>query len=509
MRKFRALGGWFLAAHLALVSGCAVQTPDVSPQSDERSAALPMGSQIAASPQLHSPAPASQSASAVSGYAFVTGERYRQLDDEGIAWLSYDALAVGDVNGDGRDDLVALPSDRRIHIFLQGGDGRLALSYRSPPNRPALSDLVLVDLNEDGVLDIATTSIQGMFDLRGGLNLLLSDGQGGWVFSQVLGHLEREARNLTVMDVDQDGHMDILGVMNLTDYSTGKDCGFTSFSSCPWLRVIYGDGRGGVDHVETVLVNEPYQIHGARSPDIDGDGRQDLVYVLSGVYGKPGRLVVRMGLPSGGLSAPRDLHSAFHSAWNAPVFGDFNSDSRLDSLQVQGDEGYPYLYLQGQGAEFAPSTFYSYQFVSTQPVAADFDGDGMTDLISMQLRRIAGSPIAEVGLGVYLQRNGSLGLPQLSNSAMELDKTISGNYGMVSGDLNSDGCRDLAVATSYEGIWFFYGSGCLLPPPAQMKSGDCRADEVLPPPSLSTISSASSPVFASKGRALHAPPGWP
>ncbi|UHQ23323.1 VCBS repeat-containing protein [Lysobacter sp. 5GHs7-4] len=475
------LGRWLIAAHLSILAGCTAPSGDGFSTSPKHASSEAQGATelVANSESVASQGRRSgmQVAQVTTGFHFLTGERYRQMTEDG-AWLTYDAVAVGDVNGDGRADVVTLPSDRRIHVFVQGADGRLTLSYQSPANRPAISDLALTDLNEDGVLDVVATSIQGMFDARGGLNLLLSDGSGGWTFSQVLGHLEREANNLTAMDVDRDGHMDIVGIMNLADYSMGADCGQTSFSSCPWLRIMYGNGVGGFSQVETVLVKEPYRIHGARAADINGDGLSDLVFLLNGVYGKPGRIVARLGLPQGGFSAQRELHGALISTLVGPVFGDFNGDYRLDSLQVEGN--YADVYTHGADGIFSGAALPSYPFINSQPVAADFDGDGYTDLVAMQMRPVPGSPILEPGVAFYLQRNGSLGLPTIGNLHHELGATTMGNYGLASGDLNGDGCRDLVAAAGHEGLWFFYGQGCVPPLGPQMSSGACRINEALP-----------------------------
>src|SRR3546814_8644024 len=78
------------------------------------------------------------------------------------------AVAIGDVTGDGRDDVVASthqfgaggsnPDDFKLSVFVQQADGRLASPLQAP--FPGFSmhtenkSIVLVDLDEDGLREI-------------------------------------------------------------------------------------------------------------------------------------------------------------------------------------------------------------------------------------------------------------------------------------------------------------------------------------------------------------------
>lgn len=438
----------------------------------------------------HDPEPVQVSAAAPSviapkanpdAYSLTYIGRHQQLYDDINAWMTYDAVAVGDVTGDGRDDLVAIPTDNRIQVFVQDANGHLSAPVDFELEKRNLSppELVLADFNEDGVRDVAIASIQGMFDTQGGITLLLSNGNGGLELRQALGTIGLRAMHWAVMDADEDGHLDIVGYQYGADYSDGfATCG--GVPNCTRSRFMYGDGHGGFGRVETVGIQVDYNAVGAGTQDLNGDGRNDLVYSLEGTVFKQGRAFVRYQLPGGGLAPARELHPS-HNETGSLLIGDVNGDGRMDSLVIKGDFLIsPAVRLQDANGDFgAPVALPSYANRTSWPNLADFDGDGKTDLVSVQQRPVPGSPISEVGLGIYLQRNGSLGIPTFGNSLFELDKVAYGHYALSSGDLNGDGCRDLVVAASYEGILFFKGDGCIRHPTVAT-SGSCRLDEVLP-----------------------------
>src|SRR5687767_11470462 len=65
-------------------------------------------------------------------------------------------LIAGDVNADGRDDLL-IPSGRSLHVMLAAPDARFAPAKGSPIElaEPA-NEIALGDVNDDGRLDVVT-----------------------------------------------------------------------------------------------------------------------------------------------------------------------------------------------------------------------------------------------------------------------------------------------------------------------------------------------------------------
>lgn len=407
--------------------------------------------------------------SAEVGFAFQAPARFQHLRSNG-SYYSYEAVAVGDVTGDGRHDVVAIPGDNEIHVLVQSHDGRLRepMIWRYADDvylHP--KELVLSDFNEDGVLDVATSSLQGQFKAQGGLNLLLSDRRGGLALHQTLGELERTARDWVVLDVDRDGHQDIIGFENVSDYSFGEECGANRFT-CPRYRVMYGDGSGGFGRIVTVELRQPHTVRGIGARDVDGDGYLDLVMGLMGDPSNRGRVVVQRQDRLGGLLPLQDLYSA-PAALGGGAVGDFNADGRADLLVKPTNQFDPtWILLQSAAATFAPAyVLPTYALRTEWPRAADFDGDEREDLALVQMRQIPGTTYFETIATVNLQRDGRLQAPVESQGYFPLDKVSTHRDALATGDINGDGCRDLVVAASYEGLIFLGGTGCrtVAPPP--------------------------------------------
>ena len=422
--------------------------------------------QLAAAPVAATPvsAPVTAHSHVAVDFSFGPRGKYQYLSDGGY-YHSYDVVAVGDVTADGRDDVVALPGDNEIHLLIQQEDGQLAdpriFTYGDPVySHP--KELVLADFNGDGVLDVAGSSSQGQFHLQGGLNLLLSDGQGGLVFRQVLGHIERAVRDWSVLDVDLDGHLDIVGFENVIDYDSEAECGTTQY--CPRYRIMYGDGDGGFERVATVKIGQPYGVAGAGTPDLNGDGHADLVFLL--LSPTPGSEKVMAQYHDGrlGLLPPVELHSGPYGG-GSMAFGDFNADGRTDTVLVHLQSwDYPEVRLRSAtGSYSAPVALPTYMLRSPLLVS-DFDGDGHDDIASVQMRAVSG--YYQVSGAMNLQRNGALAPPLLSDSFWEADKVSTQRGGSAAGDVNGDGCQDFVFAASYEGIIVLPGQNCI-PAPAR------------------------------------------
>lgn len=473
-----------LVAWLLATTGCAVQTTpaarplDLSVTEDtthsavgSRSAAThsASGGSLSAGPATGSFALQAQPAE-VGGYELVAGPIYRLPSRYDESWAQFVAVAIGDVDGDRRDDLVARSHDNTVHILRQQPDGTLGEAEKftfGVRNYATMGDdLLLADLNGDGVRDVVYSASedvgeysqprQGMMGVaawrrgRGWenrLHMLNDDGYG-------------VGSRLVSIDVDLDGHLDLVGgtaVMVEVDVYTNTwawECGVDKHY-CARYRIAYGDGTGGFSRVETVKLGLPYQFVNIASTDLNGDGRSDLALTMLETETGIRHVLAMHQSGYGTLLPPFPLYQDT-GLGSTPyeVFGDVSGDGIPDvvafiqvrTMSLAGTFSQP-TYLPFWGNGHAPAT-----------VLADLDGDRRLDLVNQQLRPIDGSPYSTPILAIYLQKNGAM-VPSLS--VVETTHHFSNHRNaLAAGDLNGDGCGDVAVAGSTDGLAIFYGTGC-------------------------------------------------
>jgi hypothetical protein len=167
----------------------------------------------------------------VSAYALAPSGYFTETSgpDAGGSQCPFD-LAVGDVDGDGHPDVVAVDryvggcvDEIRTLLVRSGTPVRL----RQPAS--SLWSPVLADFDGDGRVDLA--AVRGsLYGVPTGLTLQHGDGSGGFgpetVFTLPEG-VDRETAVLTAADVDGDGRIDLVlsGVPGLAPLLLRNVCG--------------------------------------------------------------------------------------------------------------------------------------------------------------------------------------------------------------------------------------------------------------------------------------------
>jgi hypothetical protein len=363
-----------------------------------------------------------------------------------------EAVAVGDVNGDRRDDVVLgttfyfdEANDYHLFIYLQQQDGSLATplkyKYGEFSNRVSVA---LGDLNEDGAKDIVAGT-------QGDLFVLLSNGAGGYIERRfvVPDTLQGVADTsyVALTDINFDGHLDIVGQ------------GWSNEAT-----LFYGDGHGEVSSI-ALLPTDVNGYNDIKVGDVTGDGKPDLIMAS----GQSFQFYIYPNNGKGGFDAGVGYSTPAEIWWpNALAVGDFDHDGKNEvvlNTPANSPASKLYLYRQdASGGLQATPTMIETADIPNGMLAHDLDRDGREDLV-----------VGHRGwfqIGRYMQGLVGLDTTEVSTPApFDAD-----SYALAAGDLNEDGCSDVAIADHNSGLVTLYGSGCSKARAANDFDGDGISD---------------------------------
>src|SRR3989454_196264 len=256
------------------------------------------------------------------------------------------ALAIGDVDGDGRDDIyVGGAKWQAGRLFIQRRDG----TFRDSPERAfqadSLSedvDAVFFDANGDGRPDLYVVSGGNEFEKDDAPlqdRLYLNDGHGQFHRdSLALPRLSESGSCVVPGDWNGDGHLDLF---------VGRRVVARGYGLTPRSYLLENDGRGRFRDVtleKAPGLAEAGMVTSAAWIDYDHDGKLDLIVVgewmaIRVFHQEDGRFVDRTA--EAGLAGTE-------GGWNSVTVADLNGDGRPDL--VLGNLGLN-SYLQASPSE--------------------------------------------------------------------------------------------------------------------------------------------------------------
>jgi len=277
------------------------------------------------------------------------------------------ALARGDVNGDGLDDLFfGGAKGFSGKIYLQDVDGSYKISEQQIFEEDKDSedtDAVFFDANGDGAFDLFVTSGGNESPLNSRElidRLYLNDGKGNFTKSEQenLNSVRGSSSSVAILDINQDGNPDVFTGGRLVPFVYGAPS-----SSQVWIN----DGNGNFSEKAAELAPSLIDlgmVTDAVAADWDQDGIDDLVLVQD--WGQP--LFFRS--TTKGLELIESPELDQQKGWFRKIaVGDFNED------------GYPDFVLgnHGQNSRFKAST--------ERPIKMhvnDFDQNGAIEHLTIQ-----------------------------------------------------------------------------------------------------------------------------
>ena len=220
-------------------------------------------------------------------------------------------VAVGDINGDGRLDIVMAATDpNNLQLLLGNASGGFDRPSAVP--LPGTDTARGQDFNHDNVADVAVTySHVETVPVADIVTIFVSTGSGG------LG----APVNLTLPDTTNTTLVFALGDLN---GDTHVDLGVRQFEVGTPFFVLFGDGAGGF--AWQIVPNVPATPPAAffTSGDVNGDGFRDLV----AAGGNVSRVLVQLGNGAGAFGEPSYFMAPFGAE---PHVADLNGDQRRHS----------------------------------------------------------------------------------------------------------------------------------------------------------------------------------
>jgi len=232
-------------------------------------------------------------------------------------------VAVGDVNSDGNLDVAAsngYGTSEGIHVYLGDGDGTFEdQSTGLPPTQDRDSNVVLVDFDNDGDLDVAAGGAAGV-DVY-----LVTVGPLGnlvWTPSSV-GLPDGKFSGITGADWNKDDMVDLV----VSAYAAGSGIGIYAYentrNAAVWTSSSNGLPDDG-DYIENAV------------GDIDGDGHLDIA--TAGSYGNTYGIMVCYGDGDGTWTCNTQGFTD-NVQYVGVDLGDYNGDGTLDIVAGKRTRG--------------------------------------------------------------------------------------------------------------------------------------------------------------------------
>ncbi|UKB81453.1 T9SS type A sorting domain-containing protein [Chryseobacterium sp. MEBOG07] len=291
-----------------------------------------------------------------------------QLSDQNIP-----LFRIGDIDGDGDQDIY-------IHQPISGtwlknnGNGTFTSGNLIFYSLQKPDSVILKDLDNDNKPDLLVRINESRM-----LRWYKNDGSGNFTLKQTIDDFAL-GEFFDLGDVDGDGDLDIIHLFENGNVKQFK-----------WYNNTNGLGTFSTSNLISNVPYNPYSVqnvkrYGVKMFDLDGDGKQDLVFC---VYWD-NKLSWKKNLGNG-VFGPEQIIS--QNAIRVSKFdaADYNNDSKIDLISVSGGDSKVAWYegVNGTGS-FSAEKILTTDVSSLSSVeTGDVDGDGDTDIVAVSGSKIS------------------------------------------------------------------------------------------------------------------------
>ncbi|MBQ4820823.1 VCBS repeat-containing protein [Aquimarina sp. MMG016] len=287
---------------------------------------------------------------------------YVDFDYEGLIYKMQSregpALAIGDVNNDGNDDVfIGGAFKQKGKLYLQNTSGKLIPGTFETEEAFEDTVAVLEDVDGDKDLDLIIGSGGNYKGARTGVRYYVNDGKGNFSRGGIIKATNTNISTMAAYDYDQDGDIDLF---------IGSQSVVGMYGTSPQNYLIENDGKGNFRDITAIKapgLKEVGMVTDAVWEDVNEDRKKDLLLV--GDWMAP-KIFTNDGNTLTQLSTNMESISGWFNTIEAK---DLDNDGDIDL--VLGNRGLNAIY---QVDESRPSKMY----------ISDFDNNGTMEQIVTQ-----------------------------------------------------------------------------------------------------------------------------